>query len=236
MRAELTQLYFGKLEHLVSEAEVIETCYSEQELGASSELRSRYESAKEDQAVAELVTLMYFFKDNSFAEAAAKYAPLREQIKEAIKAEELSETFTPAECIIWARNNDIAVPGEIRRAIEEQYRIPDWKTRCDELSNECIVLKRERDEAQAALEEKKRHDQLNPKGRTTLLRALYGLAQLHYGHDHRIPGKPTAKDISGDLDPLGINIHADTIRDWLAKAVEELPDNWVRDNPLASDD
>ena len=46
MRAELTQLYFGKLEHLVSEAEVIEAFYSEQELGASSELRSRYESAK----------------------------------------------------------------------------------------------------------------------------------------------------------------------------------------------
>ncbi len=139
MRAELSQLYFGKLEHLVSEADAIEMFYSEKELANSSDLRSRYDAAKKDQAIAEFITLLYLFQDHSFTKAAAKYAPLREKIKAAISAGKLNETFTPAEYIIWARSNCIAIPGELRLAIEKQYRIPDWKTRCDELFEECTA-------------------------------------------------------------------------------------------------
>src|SRR5690242_8938458 len=96
-RAELVKMYFGKPEHAISEAEVIEKFYSEEELDKSSELRIRYETAKREIVEAELATLLYVLEEYLSPEAAAKFYPLREQIDEAIKAGTLSENFTPAE-------------------------------------------------------------------------------------------------------------------------------------------
>jgi hypothetical protein len=183
-----------------------------------------------DDAVAELVKLMYVLDEYVSAEVAAKYTPLREQIDRAIKAGKLSEGFTPAEYIIWARDNGIAVPKELKRAIKEGNEIHDLRARCDSISRERDTLKRERDELRAALEESERRH--NRKALRTLYRMIYGMAQCKWGHDHRRVRSSVAREISDALEKQGIRVHRDTIRDHLAEAIDELPENWELENPL----
>jgi hypothetical protein len=227
-RAQLVQLHFGKPEHDVVEAEILEKFYSEEELAHSPELRARYESAKEDRAVAELVKLLYVLP--AFA-AAAKCTPITDQITRAIDAGELSESFTTAEYIVWARRNGIGVPKEIKRAFEGLNQLREWGARCDLLIRERDASRRECDELRAKLETKKREDEINPKSLTTLLRIIYGLAFLKFGHDHR-RNKSAAQQISDALRTKGIQIHRDTIFDWLQAAIEKLPEDWDEHNPL----
>ena len=217
--AQLIKMHVGKPEHTFSEADVLETFYSEEDL-AQPALRMRYESAKEDRTVAELVRLIYVLP--AFA-AAAKCVRLTDQMTRAINSDELSKSFSPAEFIIWARANGIAWPEQLKRAFQELDEIPNLRAERDALRREC-------DKLRAALKESEKKN--NPKWRTKTLQMLYGIAQCKYGHDHRRAKSSAPPLISEDLRRVGIRIDPDTIRERLHEAIEELPENWDSDNPL----
>lgn len=65
-------------------------------------------------------------------------------------------------------------------------------------------------------------DELNPKGRASLLRLVLGMAIDGYGYDPKVGRSPAHQLISGSLVTRGIKIDADTVRTWLKAAADEV--------------
>lgn len=61
------------------------------------------------------------------------------------------------------------------------------------------------------------------KEKNTLLKIVIGMAVSKYKHDPKKQRTDTVSQIQHDLDLLGINLDADTIREWLKKSEKFLP-------------
>lgn len=72
----------------------------------------------------------------------------------------------------------------------------------------------------------KADNELSVKERNTVLKIIIGMAIKGYSYNPNKKRNPTAKEITSDLDLLGLPIDEDTVRRWLKDATEQLPDNW----------
>ena len=67
---------------------------------------------------------------------------------------------------------------------------------------------------------------LSEKERASLLKIVIGMAVKGYEYNPNASRNTTAKDISSDLQLLGISIDEDTVRKWLKEATQQLPLDW----------
>jgi hypothetical protein len=72
-------------------------------------------------------------RDCAFADAAAEYIGLQDRIRRAIDTGKLGDRITPAGYLLWASDSSIAVPEELKLAVEARNEIPNWEARCDDL-------------------------------------------------------------------------------------------------------
>ena len=68
----------------------------------------------------------------TFADAADEYIQLQDRIKRAVDAGKIDEKIIPAKYVLWARDSNIAVPDELKQAVQARNEITDWKARHDD--------------------------------------------------------------------------------------------------------
>ena len=106
-------------------------------------------------------------------DAAAEYIQLQDRIERAIEVRKLGEKIVPAAYVIWATNNNIALPDELTRAVKARSEIPDWRAQYEAASKECDALKRELEELRSTHEKK---NDLSTRERSTVKRLIIGMA------------------------------------------------------------
>jgi hypothetical protein len=57
-------------------------------------------------------------------------------------------------------------------------------------------------------------------------RLIIGLAINGYAYNPEADRNSATKDITDDLELLGISLDVDTVRKWLKESAEELPTDW----------
>jgi hypothetical protein len=126
--------------------------------------------------------------------AATEYVTLKERIERAVEVGKLERSITPNDYLLWAHENGISVPDELKVAVEAR----------EPQSNEP-------------------RENVTAKERTSLLRMIIGMAIGRYAYDPTKAKNDAPKRIANDLAKVGLSLDDDTIRKWLQQAAELLP-------------
>jgi hypothetical protein len=161
----------------------------------------------------------------TFADAADEYIQLQDRIKRAIDAGKIGEKIIPAKYVLWAIDSGISVPDELKQAVQAPNEITVWKARHDAVAAERDDLKHQVSQMKA----KAGRDRLILKEPKIVKRLIIAMAVTKYNYDPKALRSAVPQKISDDLTRLGISVDVDTIRDWLRKSAEELPD-WEQGN------
>lgn len=175
-----------------------------------------------------------------------EYIKLREL---ALRAKSWGQLYDPVLVGIfigWAKKNDVPFPKELEeKVIARGNNILDWKKMYDDLlirnnenvdrANKLLEDSRKqteklKEEIKVALENKSAtpiEKPLKTRERETLLKMIIGMAVDFYGYDPKASKSTVPKEISDNLDLLGISVSDDTIRKWLREAAEYLPNEPV---------
>ncbi|MBO6697138.1 MAG: hypothetical protein JJ884_09105 [Maricaulis sp.] len=140
---------------------------------------------------------------------------------------QLAPENLPGFFLAWAKRNRIDVPIALEEAVTNHgSQVADWKTLFDNQSSELARLKSELAELEAKNAAKPAASSEKPLGareRSTLLKIVLGMAMACYEHNPHAGRTTTASAILTDLQTLGIAVSDDTIRKYLAEAVEYAP-------------
>ena len=161
-----------------------------------------------------------------------EYLKTVEVIKRAEMIKALINPVPPLVFARWARKTGIPFPDELFEKVEAQSGEPaDWKTLYDELldtHNELVentskIIAEKCQEIEDLKSQAKDDKPLHPKERVSLLKLVIGMAVTGYGYQLDVERSPKIKEISDDLDLIGISLDVDTVRKWLTEGKELLP-------------
>jgi hypothetical protein len=103
---------------------------------------------------------------------------LRERIKRAIGAGRLGDQIVPNRYLVWADENGISVPDELKAAVEARSEVPNWKVRCDDLSQQYDAVVKQRDELLRELDKLRKRESeasLKTRERRTAYKMIVGI-------------------------------------------------------------
>jgi hypothetical protein len=169
----------------------------------------------------------------AFADAATEYIQLQDRIRRAIDAGKLDEKIIPAGYILWAADSGIAVPNELKQAVEAWNEIPNWEARYDDLLKQHKSVVGERDVFSRELTEMKSEadrDTIEPTERRSVCRLIIGMAIGGYAYNPKAGRNTAVREIFDDLQRFGVPRDMDTIRKWLQESAKELPSDWDQHN------
>jgi hypothetical protein len=139
----------------------------------------------------------------------------------------LSLSISPLEFISWAEDVGLSFDPAWRKAVARRtdsresispkdlaISASDETGACEDAANNVYLT---------GNKESDRSELLNPKARTSLLKLVIGMAIAGYRFNPRSSRNDATKEISDDLERLGIPLDRDTILRWLREGAELLP-------------
>ena len=176
---------------------------------------------------------------------AGRYRALRDLTLRARTMQQLFDPVIPGVFLGWAKRNEIAYPTELEaRVVERGNHVGDWKSAFDDMK---ALHMRESATSQALIEEKdaairelgeqrdtlvarlaeaekpSRADTVGGKERESVLKLILGMAMGGYAYDPKAQRNTATRDITDDLDRLGLSLDPDTVRKWLKEGLDLLP-------------
>jgi hypothetical protein len=152
---------------------------------------------------------------------------IRETARTSIKASELQEWEKPRRFLAWAREKGYAVPKELEELVNRFHPMAVSQTppaTLAELTQERDSLReRVAELEQATQEAPEKEKPLLTKQRQSALKLIIGMAIKGYQYDPAAVRNDAIRKISRDLESVGVELHPDTVRNWLREAEEVLP-------------
>jgi hypothetical protein len=165
---------------------------------------------------------------------AKRYSRLRERVLRAEQAGELFDPISPHKYIQWAQRNTIEVPKVlVDEIVARSGRIQNYESICDanakltqKISELEAILAAERDKLRSGVVNVVDRP-LKTRERESLQSILIACAikPYHYSPDTH---SAVPRQISEDLERLGLPLDEDTVRKHLAKAAELLRGDWQK--------
>jgi len=161
-----------------------------------------------------------FSKDHEFCREYFKRINLLTRYN---KTSQLSYEPTPLAFTLWAKENDIFIPIELEKAVNDRWgEHTDWKLKFRDLEIENKNLKSSLEATQRNLIEEKNQQDINPKRKTSFDILVLVMALKKYRHDPKAKQNSSTKNIHDDILSYGLTIDQNTIREILDEAYKQL--------------
>lgn len=166
--------------------------------------------------------------DRGNSQLGVRYRKLWDLAKRAYDTRQLSAHPRPQKVVEWAKDCLIEVPEALQSALDRHgLKSQDWKVAFQNQTALVAALQQEllakNSEIDAFSVNRLPEKSLGARERESLLKLVLAMAIDGYGYDPSAAKSPTAGELAGHVELLGMSLSDDTIRNYLKEAKELLP-------------